>query len=366
MNDRERLLGLNMVEDLGSIRTQALLRHFRSLSRIFCASENEIGKIEKIGPKLAPRILKSIKDINIEPELELIEKYGVKIVTFLDKDYPKNLKNIYDPPMILYIKGNILAQDNAAIAVVGSRRASFYGMQTAEKMGFELASRGITVVSGLARGIDSSAHRGALKSKGRTLAVLGSGIGNIYPEEHIELAKEISKRGAVISEFPIQTIPDRGNFPKRNRIISGLSLGVVVVEAAEKSGALITSDCAMEQGRDVFAVPGKVDSVTSKGTNGLIKQGAKLAETVEDILEELNLDNFSEKANGEPSSGLCGQTELDKDEILVYNLLTSDPRHMDELSEESKLRIPAISGILFNLETKKLIKQLPGKNFVRC
>jgi DNA processing protein len=245
--------------------------------------------------------------------------------------------------------------------VVGSRLASFYGLQTAERFGFELASRGITVVSGLAKGIDSSAHKGALKAKGRTLAILGSGLADIYPEENIELAEKIFESGAVISEFPMRTIPDRGNFPKRNRIISGLSLGVVCVEAAEKSGALITCDCALEQGREVFAVPGKVDSMTSKGTNKLIKQGAKLAQGVEDILEELDL---SSRVDCKDPAGAAGKV-LDKEESLVYTLLSSDPMHIDDICIESGVPLGRVSKILLSLELRKFTKQLPGKNFVK-
>ncbi|NQV04288.1 MAG: DNA-protecting protein DprA [Candidatus Omnitrophica bacterium] len=289
MNDTERLLILNMIEDLGSVRMQALLKYFGSLEEIFQAKENELKEVKGIGEKIALKIIQSIRVIDLQKELDLIKKHNIKIISFLDKGYPKNLKNIYDPPMVLYVLGNVLLQDDAAIAIVGSRLASFYGIQQAECLGFELASSGITVVSGLARGIDSSAHRGSLRAGGRTLAVLGSGILNIYPQEHRKLARKISENGAVISEFPMMTIPERGNFPKRNRIISGLSLGVVVVEAAQRSGALITSDIAMEEGREVFAVPGRVDSITSKGTNKLIKQGAKLVETANDILEELDL-----------------------------------------------------------------------------
>ncbi len=266
--------------------------------------------------------------------------------------------------MVLYVKGEILAQDKLAVAVVGSRLASFYGLQTAERLSFELASHGITVVSGLARGIDSSAHKGALKAKKRTIAVLGSGLANIYPEENIELADKISETGAVISEFPMRTIPDKGNFPKRNRIISGLSLGVVCVEAAEKSGALITCDCALEQGREVFAVPGKVDSMTSKGTNRLIKQGAKLAQGVEDILEELNLFDYVSHQDGDSRSRIGGSV-LDKDESLVYTLLSSDPKYIDDICEESGIALNRISSILLNLEIKKFVRQLPGKNFVK-
>jgi DNA processing protein len=361
MNDRDRLLILNMVEGIGSVRTRALLEHFGSTGRLFRAGADEIANVEKIGSTLASNLTESLRKIKINRELELIARHKIRVMTFMDRDYPENLKNIYDPPVVLYVRGKILPCDDIAVAVVGSRRASFYGMRTAEKIGFELASRGITVVSGLARGIDSSAHKGALKAGGRTLAVLGSGLSNIYPGEHVELAEKISRSGAVISEFPMETIPDRGNFPKRNRVISGLSMGVVVVEAAEKSGALITSDSAIEQGREVFAVPGKIDSATSKGTNMLIKQGAKLAGTIEDILEELDIG--TENKGPRPSNNT--PTILDKEETLVYNLLTGDPRHIDELSEESDMEVSGISRVLFNLEMRSLAKQLPGKNFVR-
>ena len=365
MNDTERLLVLNMVEDIGSVRTRALLRDFGSFEKVFKAGADEIGRVKEIGPIIGARVPQAIKEINLKKEMDLINKHGVKVIIFLDKDYPENLKNIYDPPVILYVKGKILPEDKLAIAIVGSRLASFYGLQTAEKLGFELASHGITVVSGLARGIDSASHKGALKAKkGRTIAVLGSGLGNVYPEENIMLAEKISESGAVISEFPMRTIPDKGNFPKRNRVISGLSLGVVCVEAAEKSGALITCDCALEQGREVFAVPGKVDSVTSKGTNKLIKQGAKLAQGVEDILEEFNLSDSVSRHLGDSRSRTEG-SGLDKEESIVYTLLSTDPVHIDDICRESGIALNRVSGILLSLEIKKFARQLPGKNFVR-
>ena len=365
MNDTERLIILNMVEDIGSVRTQALLRDFGSLEKVFSSGAYEISRVKEIGPIISPRVPQAIKEIDLKKELCLIKKHGVKVITFLDEDYPENLKNIYDPPVVLYVKGNILQEDKLAIAIVGSRLASFYGLQTAEKLGFELASHGITVVSGLARGIDSSSHKGALKAKGRTLAILGSGLANIYPDEHLDLAERISESGAVISEFPMRTIPDRGNFPKRNRVISGLSLGVVCVEAAEKSGALITCDCALEQGREVFAVPGKVDSMTSKGTNKLIKQGAKLAQGIEDILEELNLSTYGVDRFGQPADGQKKSSILDKDESLVYTLLSSDPKYIDDICMESGIALNRVAKVLLNLEIKKFAKQLHGKNFVK-
>jgi len=364
MTDIERSIVLNMIEDVGSIRARRLLGHFGSLEKIFKADENDFKGIKDIGPVLAVRIPRAIKEINLKKEMDLIKKHGIRIITFLDKDYPGNLNNIYDPPVVLYVKGRISQEDETAVAIVGSRLASFYGMQTAERLGFELASHGITVVSGLARGIDSSAHKGALKAKKRTIAVLGSGLANIYPEEHRDLAEKISESGAVISEFPMRTIPDRGNFPKRNRIISGLSLGVVCVEAAERSGALITCDCALEQGREVFAVPGKVDSMTSKGTNRLIKQGARLAQCAEDILEELNLSDFGSRQNGGFRSRINGSA-LDKEESLVYTLLSSDPKYIDDICQESGISLNRIVRILLDLEIKKFARQLPGKNFVK-
>ncbi|MFC1621671.1 DNA-processing protein DprA [Candidatus Omnitrophota bacterium] len=375
MTDTERFLILNMIEDLGSVRTQALLEHFGSPEKIFEAGEKDFERVAGIGSKIASKIWHGIREIDVSGELKLVREHKIKIVTILDKDYPENLKNIYDPPVVLYVKGEIIPEDDLAIAIVGSRQASFYGMKTAERFGFELAARGITVVSGLARGIDVSSHKGALKAKGRTLAILGSGLMNIYPKEHRRIAEEVSENGAVISEYPMLTIPDKGNFPKRNRIINGLSKGVVVVEAAQRSGALITADCALQEGREVFAIPGKVDSNTSKGANKLIKQGAKLAETVDDILEELNLSNLSDLV-GRSKSDLRGRTgihnnkeylppRLDKYESLVYNLLTSEPQHIDELSAVLKLKVNDISSILLNLEMKKLIRQLPGKNFVK-
>lgn len=364
MNDTEMLLILNMVDEVGSVRTQALLRHFRSLGKVFKAGQDEVACIKEIGPRIAPKITQSIKEIDIKKELDLIKKHGVKVITFLDEDYPKTLKEIYSPPIVLYIKGNILPQDETAVAIVGSRLASIYGIQTAERLGFELASRGITVVSGMARGVDSAAHKGALKAGARTIAVLGSGLAKIYPQEHDKLAEEISQNGAVISEFPMLTIPDKVNFPKRNRVISGLSLGVLVVEAAHKSGALITADFALEQGKSVFAVPGKVDSRGSKGTNNLIKQGAGLVENADDILEGLGIEDRLPE-NGSVNNPDNIFLKLDKSESLVYNLLTSEPQYIDELSEASGVAINEISRVLLSLEIKKCAQELPGKNFVR-
>lgn len=292
-------------------------------------------------------------------------KNRIKSLSIRDKAYPANLRYIYDPPEILYVNGEIVREDSIAIAVVGSRRATYYGIKHAEKLGFELAARGITVISGLARGVDSAAHRGALKAKGRTIAVLGSGLNMIYPYENEKLANDIRQNGAVISEFPLEMQPLRQNFPRRNRIISGLSLGVVVVEAAKRSGALITADCAAEQGREVFALPGKIDSFTSYGTHSLIKQGAKLIESTEDIIEELEPLKVAQAQQSKSESKSKLALNLPDEEGKIYSCLSSDALPLDEIMEKVNLPYGRLLTSLLKLEYKKLVKELAGKQFVR-
>jgi len=288
MEELRSLIHLNLTGCIGYIRFKTLLDYFTSSSRIVSSSKSELMKAEGITSNIADTILRVSKE-DVEEELKLIDKYGVSIIDINHKDYPRSLTNIYSPPILLYVKGRLLKEDELSVAVVGSRKATYYGLSTAERFSYELSSRGITIVSGMARGIDTASHKGVLKAGGRTIAVLGSGLACIYPPENKGLSEEIARNGAVISEFPMKMSPNRINFPRRNRIVSGLSLGVVVVEVAEKSGALITADLALEQGKDVFAVPGEVKSDTSIGANNLIKQGAKLADNVDDILEELNI-----------------------------------------------------------------------------
>jgi DNA processing protein len=279
-----------------------------------------------------------------------------------DAGYPKNLKTIYDPPAVLYVKGELIPQDEAAVALVGTRRATYYGMQAGEKLAYDLALRGITIVSGMALGIDTAAHRGALRAQGRTIAVLGSGHGNIYPRRNKALYEEIAQNGAVVTEFPHMTEPFAWNFPQRNRVISGLSLGVVVVEAPKKSGALITADFALEQGREVFALPGKVSSLTSEGTHRLIKQGAKLVEGADDIIEELEvrLQNFLKRV----SAPRQGALPLNGDEEKIFTLLGDEPQHIDAIAHACGLPPQTVLGSLTQLTIKRVIKELPGKNFV--
>jgi len=364
MTQFEALVSLNMVADIGSIRLNKLLGYFEKPENILKASAEKLMAVSGIGQKIAENI-HSFKKEDLDRELALVKKYRLKILTQDDKEYPENLKNIYDPPIVLYIKGELKEEDKFSIAIVGSRRASFYGLSLAEKFAFELAGCGFTVISGMARGIDTCAHKGALKEGGRTIAVMGSGFNHIYPEENKKISEKISQNGAVISELPVEAKPLPQNFPRRNRVISGLSLGVLVIEAAQNSGALITADFALEQGREVFALPGKVDSHTSFGTNGLIKQGAKLVSCVDDILEEFILPVAGyKKERAVPDKNLDSSLPS-KEECELYGLISEQAVQLDELVEKTALDIPRVSAILLRLEMKKLVKQLPGKQFVR-
>lgn len=286
MTQFEALVSLNLVGYIGSAGLKKLLEYFDKPQNLFKASRDKLTEVSGISRNAAARIC-SFKQEDLDKEFGLAGKLKLKILTLGCKEYPESLLNIPGAPLVLYVRGELKEQDRYSIAIVGSRRASFYGLENTEKFAFDLSRKGFTIISGMARGIDTCAHQGALRAQGRTISVIGSGFNHIYPRENIELGEKISASGAVISEFPVNTLPLKQNFPRRNRIISGLSLGVLVAEAARNSGALITADFALEQGREVFALPGKVDSKTSFGTNGLIKQGAKLVSCVDDILEEI-------------------------------------------------------------------------------
>lgn len=360
MTKLEALVGLNLVGGIGSVRLKKLLEYFDKPENILKAAEEKLMAVSGIGKEIAHKIT-TLRQEDLSKELKLARELGLEIIAKDDLDYPSNLKQIYDPPIILYVKGRLIQEDDRALAIVGSRRASLYGRACAEKFATELAQQGITIVSGMARGIDTCAHRGALNSLGRTIAVIGSGFKYIYPEENKELAQEIARNGAVVSEFPISAPPLRQNFPRRNRIISGLVLGVLVVEAARNSGALITADFALEQGREVFALPGELTSRNSFGTNGLIKQGAKLVSCIDDIMEELDLARRCEKEPDKPVNRIENIT----DDSGLYELFSESPINLDEIAMLTKLDIPRISDILVKLQLQKLIKQLPGKQFIR-
>ena len=392
MEDKFYWLALSLVQGVGAILFKRLIEALGSPRNVFEASPETLQQVEGVGAKTAYHIKTFFKTDILRKQLQLLEKHRVQIITLGDSNYPELLRNIFDPPPVLYVKGTFSERDRLAVAVVGSRKSSSYGRLTAEKICLDLVSRGVTIVSGLARGIDSFAHRGALKGGGRTIAVLGNGVDYIYPRENRRLYEEIVEKGAVISEFPLGTPPDRKNFPVRNRIISGLSLGVVVVEAGDQSGALITADQALEQGREVLAIPGNVSSYTSRGTHRLIKQGAKLVETAEDILEELSLSRMGagtqiQPRHSNPSRPILlrsperkgmissstfpkGETtppleDLTEDEKSVYAVIGSEPLHVDEIVHRLQRPTGFVLGVLMMLEMKNKIKQLSGKMFIR-
>lgn len=355
-------LVLKAIPDISDNLYKRLVEKFGSPKEVFEAKEKELAQVPEIRRDAVRAIMGGTVDVT--EELERIKRHRIDIITLNDESYPESLKAIYDPPPLLYVKGKIKREDRNAIAIVGSRRATTYGRLTAQRLSSQLAAQGITIVSGMARGIDSEAHKGALAVGGRTIAVLGCGIDVIYPPENRALEERIASSGAVITEFPFGTRPFAGNFPKRNRIISGLSLGVIIVEAAEKSGALITARLALEQGREVFAVPGSTTSPYSKGTHNLIKEGAKLVENIDDILEELESLIQVRRGKEKETKGFL-KPVLSKEEEIIYGLITQEPKHIDLLIQESKLSAQKVTGILMNLQIKGLIKELSGKNFIK-
>lgn len=367
INDLSYWLALSFIPGVGSVIYKRLIEHFRSPAMVFGSSIEELKKIEGIGERLARDILSYDWKEKVKKELSRLEKEkeNVKVITLLDDLYPSNLKKIYDPPPFLYMRGEIKKEDDRAIAIVGSRKATTYGRLMAERLSKDLASQGITIVSGMARGIDTFSHQGAISARGRTIAVLGCGIDIVYPSENKGLRDKIIESGAVLTEFPFSTPPEGGNFPSRNRIISGLSLGVVIIEATSDSGSLITASSALDQGREVFAVPGNITSKLSQGTNKLIKKGAKLVEDVDDILEEILPQIEKErKRPGASRSQRDLRPELTPEEETIYNLLSFEPKHIDIISRESRLPPNKILSLLLGMEIKGAIRQLPGKSFV--
>lgn len=353
---------LKAIPDISDNLYKRLVEEFGSPKEVFEAKEKELAQVPEIRRDVVRAIMGG--KVDVTEELERIKRHKIDIITLNDESYPESLKAIYDPPPLLYVKGKIKREDRNAIAIVGSRRATTYGRLTAQRLSSQLAAQGITIVSGMARGIDSEAHKGALAVGGRTVAILGCGIDVVYPPENRALEERIASSGAVITEFPFGTRPFAGNFPKRNRIISGLSLGVIIVEAAQKSGALITARLALEQGREVFAVPGSATSPYSKGTHNLIKEGAKLVGDIDDILEELE-SLIQVRRGKEKEAKEFLKPVLLKEEEIIYGLITQEPKHIDFLIQESKLSAQKVTGILMNLQLKGLIKELSGKNFIR-
>mgnify|MGYP003973594957 FL=1 len=364
--DRETLkywLALNMVVGVGRTLFHRLVQRLGSPQAVFSASRNDLLGIQGIGDKVVGEIKRFDVDSSAERELRLAEKEGVRILTLESEEYSPLLKSIYDPPPILYIKGKPLNSITLPLAVVGTRTPSEYGKLVAERLCLKLASAGFSIISGLGRGVETMGHKAALSAGADTIAVFGCGLGHTYPPENINLRKQIAEQGAILSEFPVFMRPDRNNFPARNRILSGLALGTVVVEAAEKSGALITADFALEQGREVFAVPGNVTSPKSKGTNSLIKSGAKLADSAEAVLEEL-LPALGESLKAKVATEEP-KVKLDNDEEKkIFSLLSLESRHIDNLIENSNLSPAQVSATLLQLELRGLVRQLSGKMYI--
>lgn len=353
-------VAFSRIPGVGTKRYQAMLARFGTLAHAWSATRSELKEAG-----LDQRTVRVIADerVSIEPdaEWERLEKVGVRTLTWNDSGYPARLKEIDDSPPLLYLKGDLLPQDELSIAVVGTRRATPYGRQVAEEMSFQLASNHITVVSGLARGIDAIAHRSALQAGGRTIAVLACGLDLIYPPEHKKLASEIIERGALISEQPLGTQPRGDYFPRRNRILSGMSLGVLVVEGDIKSGALITVDFANDQGREVFAVPGSVFSTQSRGTNLKIQRGeAKLVLKVDDILEELNLQTAPQQIE------MIELNPATDTEAELLRHISREPVHIDEVCRESGLPVSTVSSLLAMMELKGLVREIGSKAYVRA
>ncbi|MDX1615450.1 MAG: DNA-processing protein DprA [Candidatus Promineifilaceae bacterium] len=356
--DLKYWLGFNLVKGFGPAKVRALLDHFGELRSAWHAGEVEL---QRVG--IDQRAVTSLREFrataNLDEELSKVARAGVQLLTWHSADYPRYLLEIADPPPLLYVRGALIEEDQWAVALVGTRRHTAYGRQVTRELVEGLVRNHVTVVSGLARGIDTVAHEAAVKAGGRTIAVLGSGLDRVYPPQNRKLAARIAhEHGAIVSAYGLGVPPEARNFPPRNRIISGLSLGVVVVEAGKRSGALITARYALEQDREVFAVPGSVKSPASKGTNNLIQQGAKLVQTVRDVLEELNLTMVPEQTAVQLA--LPESTE----EALLLAALTHDPVHIDELTRQVELPAAAVSSTLSLMELKGMVLQVGGMNYV--
>lgn len=372
----EKWLKLIRADKVGPTTFARLIKHFGSPDRALEASVSELAKVDGIGFKTAEQIAATRNKFDTTAELELARKLGVWIINLADKRYPSLLKQIYDPPPVLYIRGSLTAADNLAISMVGSRRCSLYGQEQSSQLAHFLSSAGFTICSGMARGIDTAAHQGALSAGGRTIAIQGCGLANIFPPENKKLFELIADSGACISELPLRYEPLSENFPPRNRIIAGLSLGTIVVEAGPNSGALITARAALENNREVMAVPGKVDSPLSKGAHRLIKQGAKLVESVEDVMEALGyigqrLQSHVTAAAAKVSERIekplfdVSQLNLSGDEKTIYDCLGKEPLHIEQIITGTNLTPGGINAALVSLRLKGLIRQLPGSLFLR-
>jgi len=372
----ENWLKLLRSDGIGPVTFTKLIKHFNSAERALSASVSELAKVNGIGFKTAERIAATRDKFDPVEELNLAEKLGVWLINLEDQRYPVMLKKIYDPPPVLYVKGSLTRQDNLAVSIVGSRHCSLYGQEQASRFAHFLGSAGFTVCSGMARGIDTAAHQGALAAGGRTIAVQGCGLANVFPPENKRLFELVAESGACVSELPLRYEPLSVNFPARNRIIAGLSFGTIVIEAALRSGALITAKAALDYNREVMAIPGKIDSPLSKGSHQLIKEGARLIESVEDVTEALghigeqltaHTSAAAAKAREEVEKPLfdASMLKLTPDERKVYDRLDKEPLHIEQIIADTNIAAGAVNAALISLRLKGLIKQLPGSMFVR-
>lgn len=368
MTTEEAYLVLNLLPQVGAGRVRKLLEVFDDPRAILAATGEEIRQVGGFGTELARAICGWEEKIDVERELRRIREVGARIVTWDSGDYPRMLREIPSPPLVLYVRGTLEERDCHAVAIVGSRRATAYGLACAKKLGFQLAHAGITVISGLARGIDTAAHEAALAAKGRTIAVIGSGMGKLYPPENQPLAERIiSAGGALVTEFPVDYPPDKQSFPLRNRIVAGWGQGVLVVEAPKRSGALITAGQALDCGRNIYAVPGPIDRPTSQGTNALIQNGARLVTDAGDILDDMNL-LFPEMRGTRgihPVASSAVPRDLTVEERAIYDFLESSEKQLDDIVAAIGLPPAVVSSTLLRLEMKRLVKQLPGSHFVK-
>ena len=364
MNATEACIALNMLPTVGPVRLRKLLEVFREPQQVLVAKRSELRKVEGIGNEVADQISMWESTVDLAAELKRVRDFGATVITQESPSYPRPLREIHAPPIVLYVWGELQERDHHAIGVIGARRTTHYGMESAKKLSYQLAYAGLTVISGLARGIDTAAHQGALAAKGRTVAVIGAGLAKLYPPENAVLAEKIrSGNGAIVSEFSMAVEPDRQTFPMRNRIISGWSHGILVVEAGLNSGALITSAQALEQGRSVYAVPGHINAPSAMGSNRLIQQGAKLVMDASDILDDLQILLPDTKPS--PEAAARPLPPLSEEERRVYDAIEQTETPIDDIATKSELPTSMVSSILLQLELKRLVKQLPGKYFVK-
>ncbi|MGI9114403.1 MAG: DNA-protecting protein DprA [Chthoniobacterales bacterium] len=363
MNSTEASIALNMLRLIGPVRLRKLVEVFGSPENVLAAKRDQLRRVEGIGADVAEEIVKWESSVDLPGELRRIQEFGAHVLTAESSEYPRSLREIHAPPIVLYVWGELNERDQHAIGIIGARRTTHYGSESAKKLAYQLAYAGLTVVSGLARGIDTAAHHGALAAKGRTIAVIGSGLAKLYPPENAALADKIRNgNGAIVSEFSMEIEPDRQTFPMRNRIISGWSQGILVVEAGLNSGALITASQAIEQGRSVYAVPGHINAPSAMGSNRLIQQGAKLVMDASDILDDLQILLPEAKPIASAARPL---PELSTSERSVYDAIDSSETAIDAIAERCNLSTSIVSSTLLRLELKRLVKQLPGKYFVK-